>query len=82
MIDSPGLPRLRAGQKKDRIVRTTRSKSREETPKEGNDRKTCRISNSMLRCTNVKPFLRLHSKRAFTLAIIVAILPHFPNGAR
>ena len=42
------------GVKKDRIVCTTRSKSREETPKEGMDRKTCPRIEGIVRCTNVK----------------------------
>jgi hypothetical protein len=48
-------PMGRDGTKKDRIVFTTRSKSREETPKEGMDRKNPSENKRIVRCTNVKP---------------------------
>jgi hypothetical protein len=43
----------RFGLKKDRIACTTRSKSREETPKEGMDRNNLSDCQFIVRCTNV-----------------------------
>jgi hypothetical protein len=58
--DGPPFDAMRAActrlrnAKKDRIVCTTRSKSREETPKEGMDKETLSEMKGIVRCTNVK----------------------------